>query len=441
MGKLFIVGSILVMLSDLIMLGIMFALAIVRIGTETDYEYIWYCSKILTVKNIIKLNHNSEIFYNFSSSKDIVGLSTNYKNLLKLITKDGCVENYKQCGILDTIGNKLCIDEIFDCPINEMVVDFKSKINNYLYLGYDFGELNNSTYNYLLYYSNNDINGNATTMLIKSYDEPKFITNDNLYIDTDALKEIFPTFKIKEDNDNTENEAIMDIILKLSNLDILGDFGKLYSNLVEENTNKQIKSFLEYVQENYLDINKNNDIYYRHIGDNFYAKNYIGFKNEDDLNTFMNFDFNIYKRHYPNRLSAIFAICCICIYFPLICFNGTFYSKYKEKESYILFVGLNNLFYNFIIVLGFLIYSCVIYCEVYKNNEMKVLLKSIQSDELINNFINEFISKFENTKFILIMIGLLASSLLLNIVGITFMAVFENQDDDNDSNISFNRRK
>lgn len=440
MGKLFIVGSILVMLSDLIMLGIMFALTIARIGTETDYEYIWYCSKILTVKNIIKLNHNTEIFYTFSSSKDIVGLSTNYKNLLKLITKDGCVENYKQCGILDTIGNKLCIDEIFDCPINEMVVDFKSRIYNYLYLGYDIGELNNSTYNYLLYYSNNDTNGNATTMLIKSYDEPKFITYDNLYIDTDALKEIFPNFKIKEDNDNTENEAIMDIILKLSNLDILGDFGKLYSNLVEENTNKQIKSFLEYVQENYLDINKNNDIYYRHIGDNFYAKNYIGFKNEDDLNTFMNFDFNIYKRLYPNRLSAIFALCFIFTYFILICFNGTFYAKYKEKESYILFEGLNNLFYNFIIVLGFLIYSCVIYCEVYKNNEMIVLLKSIQSDELINNFINEFISKFENTKFILSMISLLASSLLLNIIGIIFMFVSLNKDDDNDSNISFNRR-
>lgn len=77
MGKLFIVGSILVMLSNLIMLGIMFTLTIARIGTKKDYEYIWYCSKILTVKNIIKLNHNTEIFYTFSSSKDIVGLSTN----------------------------------------------------------------------------------------------------------------------------------------------------------------------------------------------------------------------------------------------------------------------------------------------------------------------------------------------------------------------------
>ena len=114
--KLFIAGYILIMLSNLIIEGVMLALAIVRIDRKNDYEYIWYGSKILTIKNIIKLNHNSEIFYTFSSAKDIVGLSTNYNNLLKLITKDGCAENYKQCGILDTIGNILCIDEIFDCP-------------------------------------------------------------------------------------------------------------------------------------------------------------------------------------------------------------------------------------------------------------------------------------------------------------------------------------
>ena len=223
---------------------------------------------------------------------------------------------------------------------NEIVVDFKSKWKDYLYSGYDIGVLNNSTYNYLLYYSNNDINGNATTMLIKTNDKPKFITYDNLYIDTDALKEIFPTFKIKEDNDNTENEQIAEIILKLTDLDILEDFGKLYSNLLEENTNKEILKFLEYVQENYLDINQNNDIYYRHIGDDFYVKNYIGFKNEDDINTFMNFDFNIYKKLYPNRLSAIFAICCFFIILGLISFDGFFYQKI---DSYIGLVGSFNL--------------------------------------------------------------------------------------------------
>ena len=36
----------------------------------------------------------------------------------KVITKDGCAEGYRQCGILDTIGNILCIDETYDCPIN-----------------------------------------------------------------------------------------------------------------------------------------------------------------------------------------------------------------------------------------------------------------------------------------------------------------------------------
>ena len=39
---------------------------------------------------------------------------------MKLVRENGCAENYKPCGILDTIGNILCIDETFDCPINQL---------------------------------------------------------------------------------------------------------------------------------------------------------------------------------------------------------------------------------------------------------------------------------------------------------------------------------
>lgn len=58
---------------------------------------------------------------------------------MKLVRENGCAENYKPCGILDTIGNILCIDEEYDCPINEMIVDLSSKKNKYLALNYEMG--------------------------------------------------------------------------------------------------------------------------------------------------------------------------------------------------------------------------------------------------------------------------------------------------------------
>ena len=83
------------------------------------------------MKNIVKINHNSKLFHHFNEEGNLEGITTKYHRLLNLIIDGKCKEGYKKCGILDTIGNILCIDNNFDCPINKLIVDLHANKNNY----------------------------------------------------------------------------------------------------------------------------------------------------------------------------------------------------------------------------------------------------------------------------------------------------------------------
>ena len=61
---------------------------------------------------------------------------------------------------------------------------------------------------------------------------------------------------------------------------------------------------------------------------------------------------------------------------------------------------------------GILIYSLVIYVQVNKNKKLEEL-KSIESDEFINNFINEFVSKYQESTLIISSIIIISISILL----------------------------
>ena len=43
------------------------------------------------------------------------------------------------------------------------------------------------------------------------------------------------------------------------------------------------------------------DKYYINVRENVFIKNYIDFKSLNDINTFTNFDYNIYKDKYPTH--------------------------------------------------------------------------------------------------------------------------------------------
>ena len=110
------------LISYLLLIGICSAIANQHPTKKKNFEYVFYLSKILTVKSIVRNNHNSQILLIFSSSGEPSGLEVNYRNLLKLYKNNKCEENYRPCGILDTYGNLLCIDEYLECPINKMKV-------------------------------------------------------------------------------------------------------------------------------------------------------------------------------------------------------------------------------------------------------------------------------------------------------------------------------
>lgn len=94
------------------------------------------CSDEEEKKGCKKINENSPINYEKINGNLICIKRTenSYKELLKLnkiIEKNkDCLENQKYCGIIDTLGNKLCVDNNEDCPLK--IKDINSKFKLFL---------------------------------------------------------------------------------------------------------------------------------------------------------------------------------------------------------------------------------------------------------------------------------------------------------------------
>ena len=179
-------------ISHALLLGILSAIYNAKSTEKDKFQYIYYMSKIMTIKSIILENHYSEMLVDFSNSGKAITFSNTYRSLLKLVKdKNGCITGYKPCGILDTYGNVLCFDELLDCPINSLKIDHINKANLYLAQNYKLASLSNVHEDYKLFFSNNYVKGNVATIIIRTKDEPKFITNNNFILDSEAYKEIF----------------------------------------------------------------------------------------------------------------------------------------------------------------------------------------------------------------------------------------------------------
>ena len=341
MGEKCIIFFISVMLfTYLLCLGLMIILIVFRYRDSRKFEYIWISSEIKTIKNIVTISsYEKKIFNSISPQGTVNTLSAAYYDLLKLTSKSGCKNGYRQCGILDTFKNKLCIDNNYPCPINSLTVDLTSKKNEYINKGYEFANLKKMSYNYNLYSSNNIILGNASISMIKSFHKPTYINKDNFILDSDAFEETFGSLKLSEKGQNllgkyknqTNNE-----IMEFSNdngrrLDegnveaainlvssIISSMEAGVETLISHSNRKSLIKFLDYIEER-LEFNESNvDKYYMNIGDNYYVKNYIGFQNNEDLDKFLNFDFSLHKRLFPNKVSGIFACICLAAYFIFI---------------------------------------------------------------------------------------------------------------------------
>lgn len=111
-----IISHIFSIISTLLLVSSLFIMAVKY--HDVDWERkVWIGSKILTLKNIMKLNNlNLYPIQSISLSGEIIEYKSNYATLLEYSGR-ACESNYKKCGILDSLGNIMCIPKDEQCQL------------------------------------------------------------------------------------------------------------------------------------------------------------------------------------------------------------------------------------------------------------------------------------------------------------------------------------
>ena len=389
----------------------------------SEYEYIWFCSKILTIKKIIRNNNKKDkIFFYIDNNNYQYDYILNYLDILKSVSNEECPYNYLKCGILDTYGNNFCVPNDIGCPVNDVIIDSSSKSSYYEHNNYARYNILN-TNELFIYYRVGVQNKGVITKWISSNSQPKYINGNNFVLDMDAFNEIFDIFNTNneddDDDDDYDDDDDNDIGSNLANAFIEGSLNSLSNLIADTSKLEKYYKLLDYINDKINNDEKNIDYNYTYINYNNYIKNYMGFKDYQNAKDFELIDFSIYKQRYPNYISMIFAaILLACFTIITIIF---IISLLKGKEMGRCFFIVSFIFYisSF---LGFWIYSIVIYVKYFKNESID-LAKRIRADKFIEDFLKEFYEYFENKSFIISMITLLSFSTLLYIFIIAFNCI------------------
>jgi hypothetical protein len=129
----------------------------------------------------------------------------------------------------------------------------------------------------------------------------------------------------------------------------------------------------------------------------------------------MKFDYKIYKKIFPNYVSAGWAIASLIVICLALCIH--LLSLPKACDNYTCYIA-SSIIDNIVfipIALGFCIYAVVTYLKVNKNKDLNEL-KLIDSDEFINGFINEFVSLCQNGILVLSCICITGISFIIRII-------------------------
>jgi heme/copper-type cytochrome/quinol oxidase subunit 2 len=143
----------------------------------------------------------------------------------------------------------------------------------------------------------------------------------------------------------------------------------------------------------------------------------------------LKFDYSIFNKRFPNYGVAGFSI------FFLVLLSLSFIAllalavcdKCDLSSNSPLIITLSIMIY--LPSIGILIYSLVTFAEVNKNKKLEEL-KSIESDEFINNFINEFVSKCQESTLIICSIIIISVSVLLFLIAIIIHKILVNREKD-----------
>ena len=377
-------------LVSLVLIIISSIMMIVKYDRKTDNNRkIWIGSKILTLKELIPIN-NKQIYpiVDIHLNGTFVNYKENYESLLKHSYKNCEEKNYKKCGILDTLGNIMCIPEEDECPINDLVIDERSKKDEYINKSYKVGYLNNITQNYYIYYRNDQIDKEIIAKIKASNETPRYIDEDNLVFDNDTFLDYYyyyPWSSSDNDNDYDYDPPDWDYDYdyyqrinqnnSLRKLDEQGIFGN-------ENINV-------YVRNRFKD-EINIDKTFRNISDNIFVGNYIGFNNSNNLNDYNNFElYDLYFIIFPNKASYVFCFICSILYFlfTLMCILDILAKlRDEEKDNMIIYTPFLLFYFYLIFFIGFFSYILYEYYNIYKDRR-PFDLKKVKVDSFLEDLL------------------------------------------------------
>ena len=191
------------LISELILFGIMITILSSGFYYYNKKEFVWICSKILTIKQILEDNMNNIYpLKKIISDNEYKTSNRNYEYLLKHSTKNDCEKNFKKCGILDTYENIMCIPESDSCPINNIIIDLKERKDDYSNKGYISSQLLKLPGYYYLYFTNEKTDNEIVVYLKYSDEQPKYLTPQNFIFDNDTYDKYLVSHSSSSDSDS-----------------------------------------------------------------------------------------------------------------------------------------------------------------------------------------------------------------------------------------------
>ena len=408
---------LLLIISELILVGIALTM-IIKYQIIDDVHKIWMGSKILSVENLMKSNNNNsypmtyigdtEIFYAYHSKN-------NYYALLKH-SGSSCEENYKKCGILDTMGNIMCIPEINECPINDVIdEETYNKLNN----REDYVKSGD------LYYSNKKTE-NSIISKVSYYSYNSIIKESNFVFDYDTYKDLTPPTYSDDDKGYGRKDYHV-FFDKNDGYEAVGYDSSSKSGIINRTRKRKLsdtiygnKETTQYIKER-LNDNINKDKSYRKLYNETYGGNYLGFKDYSSLEKFTNLDlYNLYFISFPNKAADIFCYFLAVIFTGMIIYSIVTWTKEDETSSFnesgeVIVEQLAITIPYLMFFIGFFLYIVYEYDNIYIKLRHEELLE-IKGDPFFEDLIQEIYDRNPKPYVFFIFITLYIVSLILFIL-------------------------
>lgn len=438
---------LLLILSELMLIAASLMMIVRKFQNPSpDWDHwVWMGSKILTLKKLLQENNNSTfpILEISKDTKSNILYNKNYEYLLKH-SGEKCEENFKKCGILDTLGNIMCIPKEDECPVNDLLIDTKNNNDSLLASEYnisysDYLDKNNLA----LYYSNKATEQKITTELVFNKPTHYYINKHNFIFDKDAYDDYEASKNSGGDYDSGDwggdwgggdwgggdwgggDWGGGDI----------GGGGGGFRRLIEEKKVKE-KKYKSADDDDEIDDSEYGDSYvtgyikkkfkesinidktYRNISDNVYARYYLGFKDYETMNQFTNADlYNLYFISFPNTTSNIFCFALIIVLIALIIFSITrFCHKDVPNEGYnreaVLCGKLYIIIPYLIFFIGFYVYIVYEYIKIYIQREHDEII-NMKVDPFLEDLLKEIYDRNPKEIYVLIIVILYTTSMVI----------------------------